>query len=30
MLLFEFGDDVDGAELKAFLGAWAWFSDEFG
>ena len=30
MSLFGFGDDVDGAEFKAFSDAWAWFPAESG
>ena len=30
MSLFGFGNNVDGAEFKAFSDAWAWFSDESG
>lgn len=30
MPLFGFGDDVDGAEFKAFSDAWAWLPAESG
>ena len=30
MSLFTFGDDVDGAEFKAFSDTWAWLPAESG